>query len=91
MNAKTRYKVQLGLESARLMTVRRDKIIANLTVCVGIFVLGLEGGAITPAIGAMAFVQSVNLPEMVEAYQEAKRRGPPIQYEENDPPPRRER
>lgn len=71
------------------MSVRREKIVANLLVCAGIFTLGFTGGKITPAIAAMAFVQSVNVPEMVEAYREAKN-PPAIRYQDDEPPRKRQ-
>jgi hypothetical protein len=82
MNARTRHKLNFGIEVARCMKVRKLKIASNVAVCLLIFVGGFQSGSWQLAIPSMALVQSVNFPELIEAYKEAQARQPPIQYED---------
>ncbi|UBF23384.1 hypothetical protein HATV-3_gp34 [Haloarcula tailed virus 3] len=86
MNAKTRNQIRFGLEVASCMTYRREKIVANLLTSLGIFILGHVGNQYGLAITAISIVQTVNLPELVEAYKEAQTQ-PRVEYTE----PERER
>jgi hypothetical protein len=85
MNAITEYRLQLGVETLRCMRVRKLKIASNVLICVLIFVGGYQSGTWSLAIPSMAIVQSVNFPEMIEAYKEAQAKQPPIKAEGNAP------
>lgn len=83
MNTRQRQQTLFLKEWVARVKISRLKIGANVLVCLLIFYIGITADEAGLAISAMAFVQSVNLPEMVSAYQETKQ---DTRIEQTEPP-----
>ena len=90
MNVTAKQKVLFGLGVLRKVKVRRTKLYMNFAACVLIFVYGsMNGTAGEWVVGSIAFVQGVQVPDIIEAYWQAKQ-DHHIQYEEQEPPRKRQ-
>lgn len=67
------YQISFWYAVLEEMNVETQEIVANLLICGLIASLAIfEGANSTFTVGAIAFVQSVNIPRAIRAYRQAK-------------------